>query len=272
MSWDSAAHSIQSTYTSLPPSEHLPAWEALFSFLKKMSATKGTAPTSEPVAQATKQLQEVDLEGAASVETRGAEGAEEDTGEGIEEAADGESKKKKKSKSGAARKKNKKLVKGQTEPPTVPVSKMFGANSFPEGEVQEYDTSKFLDENRVRVTQAELKERERLAQEEPHSNYNFIRQAAEVHRQVRQYAQRTIRPGMSMIDIANIVEDGTRNLVQAEGFERGIGFPTGLSINECAAHYTPNGGDKRGTLLQYRTPYTVPECGRPKCAGERPIC
>jgi methionyl aminopeptidase len=27
----------------------------------------------------------------------------------------------------------------------------------------------------------------------------------------------------------------------------GIGFPTGLSLNECAAHYTPNAGDTRGT-------------------------
>ncbi|KAJ3048997.1 Methionine aminopeptidase 2 [Rhizophlyctis rosea] len=29
----------------------------------------------------------------------------------------------------------------------------------------------------------------------------------------------------------------------------GIGFPTGLSLNHCAAHYTPNSGDK--TVLQY---------------------
>lgn len=27
------------------------------------------------------------------------------------------------------------------------------------------------------------------------------------------------------------------------GLERGIGFPTGCSINHCAAHYTPNPGD-----------------------------
>jgi methionyl aminopeptidase len=29
----------------------------------------------------------------------------------------------------------------------------------------------------------------------------------------------------------------------------GIGFPTGCSLNQCAAHYTPNAGDK--TVLQY---------------------
>lgn len=205
-----------------------------------MAANNETAPAAESVAQATKDLEHVNLAGEAGQ----AEGTEGDS----PAVGDGEGKKKKKNKSGAARKKNKKLIKEQTEPPTVPVSKMFPATAFPEGEMQEYDTTKFLDENRARVPLAELKEREALIQDEPNSNYSYIRQAAEAHRQVRQYAQRTIKPGMSMIDIANIVEDGTRNLIQAEGFERGIGFPTGLSINECAAHYTPNGNDKRGTF------------------------
>lgn len=31
--------------------------------------------------------------------------------------------------------------------------------------------------------------------------------------------------------------------------ESGIGFPTGISINHCAAHYTPNPGDD--TVLRY---------------------
>ena len=29
----------------------------------------------------------------------------------------------------------------------------------------------------------------------------------------------------------------------------GLAFPTGCSLNNCAAHYTPNGGDN--TVLQY---------------------
>ena len=29
----------------------------------------------------------------------------------------------------------------------------------------------------------------------------------------------------------------------------GLAFPTGCSLNHCAAHYTPNAGDK--TVLQY---------------------
>ena len=54
---------------------------------------------------------------------------------------------------------------------------------------------------------------------------------------------------MSMIDICETIENGTRNLVEENGMKAGIGFPTGCSLNHCAAHYTPNAGDK--TVLSY---------------------
>ena len=84
---------------------------------------------------------------------------------------------------------------------------------------------------------------------DPAVTYNNIRRAAEVHRQVRQYAKKTIRPGMKMIEIADLIEDGVRAVVEENGLESGIGFPTGLSLNHCAAHYTPNGGDTKGAFL-----------------------
>ena len=96
------------------------------------------------------------------------------------------------------------------------------------------------------MTSAEARERERLAQEDPTDTYQNIRKAAEVHRQVRAYAQKTIKPGMTMIEIADLIENGTRALVEENGLEAGIGFPTGLSVNEVAAHYTPNAGDTKG--------------------------
>ena len=156
-------------------------------------------------------------------------------------------KKKKKKKSGNKKKKSKtvKAAVQQTDPPTIGLTKMFPNGQFPVGEIQQYDESKFLDESRKRETGEERRERERLVQQQEGFDYNIIRRAAEVHRQVRQYAQRTIKPGMSMTDIANMIEDGTRTLVEANGFNSGIGFPTGLSLNEVAAHYTPNAGDKR---------------------------
>ena len=52
-----------------------------------------------------------------------------------------------------------------------------------------------------------------------------------------------------MLDIANMIEDGTRALVEENGMESGVGFPTGLSLNNCAAHYSPNSGDTIGMSL-----------------------
>jgi methionyl aminopeptidase len=90
-----------------------------------------------------------------------------------------------------------------------------------------------------------MREKERLAMADPGDTYNNIRRAAEVHRTVRQYAAKNIQPGMTMTEIAHMIEDGTRALVEEDGFESGIGFPTGLSVNEVAAHYTPNPGDTK---------------------------
>jgi methionine aminopeptidase len=52
-----------------------------------------------------------------------------------------------------------------------------------------------------------------------------------------------------MTEIVENIEDGTRAMVEEIGFESGVGFPTGLSLNECAAHYTPNAGDTVGTCF-----------------------
>ena len=100
--------------------------------------------------------------------------------------------------------------------------------------------------NAFRTTSEEKRYDEQMAMEDPEVTYNHIRRAAEVHRQVRKYARKFIRPGMRMIDIANGIEDGVRALVEENGLDSGVGFPTGLSLNHCAAHYTPNSGDTTG--------------------------
>lgn len=38
-------------------------------------------------------------------------------------------------------------------------------------------------------------------------------------------------------------------MIAEKGLEAGLAFPTGCSLNNCAAHYTPNGGDE--TVLNY---------------------
>lgn len=45
------------------------------------------------------------------------------------------------------------------------------------------------------------------------------------------------------------LEDCSRKLIKEDGLNAGLAFPTGCSLNNCAAHYTPNAGDP--TVLQY---------------------
>lgn len=149
---------------------------------------------------------------------------------------------------GAARKKKKKKPKrkkkaptAQSDPPRVLISQLFPNDNYPAGEEVEY-----VNENRYRTTSEEKRHLDNL-------NSDFLRDyrhAAEAHRQVRQWAQRSIKPGWTLTDIANGIEDSVRALVGHEGLEEGdgivagMGFPTGLSLNHCAAHYTPNSGNK----------------------------
>lgn len=72
---------------------------------------------------------------------------------------------------------------------------------------------------------------------------------------MRKYAlAKVIKPGIKLIDMCEKIENATRAYLEADrgptaGVKAGIGFPTGCSINSCAAHYTPNPGDK--TVLKY---------------------
>ncbi|ETV79633.1 methionine aminopeptidase, type II, variant [Aphanomyces astaci] len=130
---------------------------------------------------------------------------------------------------------------GQTEPPTIPVAKLFAVGSFPKGEEQNHPG----DFNTYRITSEEL----RAAERENEAFYDRVRYASEVHRQVRKFAQGLIKPGIRLIDLCEALENKNRELVEEAGFARGIGFPTGCSLNHVAAHYTPNAGDH--TVLTY---------------------
>ncbi|KAI0734377.1 peptidase M24A methionine aminopeptidase [Fomitopsis betulina] len=186
--------------------------------------------TQGPIADEKEKEQQVPPDVVVDGEEDEEEGEEEETVNGMPAAGEGKKKKKKK--------KSKKKKATQTEPPRVGLSKLFPDGKYPEGELQEYKN-----DNAWRTTSEEKRHDERMAMEDPEVTYNSIRRAAEVHRQVRNYARKTIKPGMCMTDIANMIEDGTRALVEENGMESGVGFPTGLSLNNCAAHYSPNAGD-----------------------------
>lgn len=163
--------------------------------------------------------------------------AEENGGANGADGASGTAKKKKKRKP----RKKKKNPTAQTEPPTVMVSQLFPNKSYPKGEEVDYK-----DENNYRTTNEEKRHLDNL-QSEFLSDY---REAAEIHRQVRQYAKKTIRPGQTLTEIAETIENGVRSLTGHSGLAEGdaliggMGFPCGLSLNHCAAHYTPNAGNK----------------------------
>jgi methionyl aminopeptidase len=84
-------------------------------------------------------------------------------------------------------------------------------------------------------------------------NNDFLqeyRYGAEVHRQVRQWAAKNIKPGQSLTEIAEGIEDSVRALTGHPGLEEGdnikggIAFPTGVNLDHIAAHYSPNAGNK----------------------------
>jgi methionyl aminopeptidase len=174
-----------------------------------------------------------------------AEAADSDDGEDENEAigdgaASGAAKKKRK------RKPKKKKAAGavptkQSSPPRVLLSNLYPSGDYPKGEEVEY-----RDENTYRTTSEEKRHLDRM-------NNDFLseyRQGAEIHRQVRQWAQKNIKPGQTLTEIAEGIEDGVRALTGHLGLEDGdnikggVAFPTGLNLNHIAAHYSPNAGNK----------------------------
>ena len=172
---------------------------------------------------------------------------DDDAAEDNEDEGEGAKKKKKKKKKKKAGPKGEYgmgggFMNGQTNPPTKPVRQLFAASGgiYPEGELQEYQGR-----NAYRTHDAEKKEAEKL----DFDMYNSVRLAAECHRQVRMDAHNFIKPGMRLVDICERIENTNRRLVEENGLQAGIAFPTGCSINHVAAHYTPNAGDN--TELQW---------------------
>ncbi|KAL5971602.1 Methionine aminopeptidase 2 [Taenia solium] len=133
----------------------------------------------------------------------------------------------------------------QTNPPTVPICQLYPNKDFPLGEIMEYTP---LTDGRTavnRMTSQEL----RLHDEARLEIYQDLRQSAEVHRTVRQYMRPLLKPGVRLFDFCEQLEATSRQLINENGLQAGLAFPTGVSLNNCAAHYSPNAGDN--TVLQY---------------------
>ncbi|KAK3526146.1 hypothetical protein QTP70_016125 [Hemibagrus guttatus] len=143
------------------------------------------------------------------------------------------------------KKKKKKGGKVQTDPPSIPICELYPSGIFPKGQECEYPPVQDGREAAWRMSSEE----KRVLNQASEEIWNDFRQAAEAHRQVRGYVMSWIKPGMTMIDICQKLEDCSRKLIKENGLNAGLAFPTGCSLNHCAAHYTPNAGDP--TVLQY---------------------
>nr|XP_032828109.1 methionine aminopeptidase 2 [Petromyzon marinus] len=132
----------------------------------------------------------------------------------------------------------------QTDPPTIPICELYANGVYPRGQECEYPPDQ---DGRVASWRTTSEEKRALDQANEEDWMDF-RQAAEAHRQVRKYVTSWIKPGLSMIEICEKLEACSRRLIRENGLKAGLAFPTGCSLNNCAAHYTPNAGD--ATLLR----------------------
>lgn len=152
----------------------------------------------------------------------------------------------KKKKRKRPRKKNKASALKQSSPPRIPLHDLFPSDDYPIGELLNYGAAS---ETTVRAKSSELRCDGRRSLEDSTFLKDY-RKAAEVHRQARQWVQKSVEPGQTLTDIAVGIEDSVRALLGNAGLEpgqslqAGMGFPTGLSLNHCVAHYTPNPGQK----------------------------
>jgi len=85
-----------------------------------------------------------------------------------------------------------------------------------------------------------------------------LRIAGDIHKHVRRKMRDSniLVPGAKLIDIANFIETETKEYASiaidavngTSVINGGIGFPVGLSVNDCAAHYHPHSQDTHAIL------------------------
>ena len=71
---------------------------------------------------------------------------------------------------------------------------------------------------------------------------NNMINGGKIHQTVNNHIKNIIKPNINLIDLANNIENKIKDLTNYKStipLNSGIAFPTGLSINNCVAHWTP---------------------------------
>lgn len=67
-----------------------------------------------------------------------------------------------------------------------------------------------------------------------------LKTGAKIHKAIRRYIRPYLKPGLKLSTLANLIEDKCKELTKENGINKGIGFPSSLSVDDCAAHFTPS--------------------------------
>lgn len=141
----------------------------------------------------------------------------------------------------------------QTDPPSVTLRDLvqYKDKKWPRGEECDHPDDK---DGRTAKWRIEDEEKRRMDADLEEEMWNDFRQAAEVHRTTRAWAAKEMQPGVKLYDLVEGIDAMNRKLIGEKvgdlgELEAGLAFPVGCSLNNCAAHYTPNAGDD--TVLQY---------------------
>ncbi|KAI2567405.1 METAP2 isoform 8, partial [Pan troglodytes] len=154
---------------------------------------EGAASTAEEAAKKKRRKKKKSKGPSAALEDKERDEDDED-GDGDGDGATGKKKKKKKKKRGP---------KVQTDPPSVPICDLYPNGVFPKGQECEYPPTQDGRTAAWRTTSEEKKALDQASEE----IWNDFREAAEAHRQVRKYVMSWIKPGMTMIEICEKLED-----------------------------------------------------------------
>ena len=129
----------------------------------------------------------------------------------------------------------------QTFPePTIPLRIIFPKKTIPQGRIVPHPTLPEA-QAKERFNSADYKKKDKLIT--PDSMVHDLRKAAEAHKEARKWLRSWVKPGMTMMEICDKTENKVRELLEGDGVVAGLAFPMGCSLNNVAAHYTPNAGD-----------------------------